>query len=95
MVNIKIRAFTTSEIAERCHHSRETVKQWLERGENKGYRAGISRHWRVMPKDLDVFLLRNSMQKNMEMSFLSHALLRRSDAYEEHGDVFFCGMPFT
>jgi len=26
----------------------------------------------------------------MEMSFLSHALLRRSDAYEEHGDVFFC-----
>jgi len=32
---------------------------------------------------------------SMEMSFLSHALLRRSDAYEEHGDVFFCSMPFT
>jgi len=32
---------------------------------------------------------------SMEMSFLSHALLRRSDAYEEHGDVFFCCMPFT
>jgi hypothetical protein len=26
---------------------------------------------------------------SMEMSFLSHGLLRRSDAYEEHGDVFF------
>jgi hypothetical protein len=38
-------------------------------------------------------LLRNSMQKSMEMSFLSHAFLQRSDAYEEHGDVFF-GMPF-
>jgi len=25
----------------------------------------------------------------MEMSFLSHALLRGSDAHEEHGDVFF------
>jgi len=35
------------------------------------------------------------MEKSMDMSFLSHALLRRSDAYEEHGDVFFCGMPFT
>jgi hypothetical protein len=30
----------------------------------------------------------------VEMSFLSHALLRRSDAYEEHGDVFFYCMPF-
>jgi hypothetical protein len=32
---------------------------------------------------------------SMEMSFLSHAILRSSDAYEEHGDVFFCCMPFT
>jgi hypothetical protein len=38
-------------------------------------------------------LLRNSMQKNTEMSFLSHALFLRSDTYEEHGDVFFYGMP--
>jgi len=30
----------------------------------------------------------------MEMPFLSHALLRRRDAYEEHGNVFFCCMPF-
>jgi chromosome condensin MukBEF complex kleisin-like MukF subunit len=29
------------------------------------------------------------MEKSMEMSFLSHAILRRSDACEEHGDVFF------
>jgi hypothetical protein len=26
------------------------------------------------------------------MSFLSYALLGRNYAYEEHGDVFFCGM---
>jgi len=35
------------------------------------------------------------MEKSMEMSFLSHALLWISDTYEEHGDVFFCCMPFT
>jgi hypothetical protein len=33
------------------------------------------------------------MQKGMKMSFLYHALLRRSNAYEEHEDIFF-GMPF-
>jgi hypothetical protein len=31
----------------------------------------------------------------IEMSFLSHALLWGSDAYEEHEDVFFCCMPLT
>jgi hypothetical protein len=36
-----------------------------------------------------------NLLRSMEMPFLSHALLLRSDAYEEHGDVFFCGMPFT
>ena len=30
---------------------------------------------------------------SMVMYFLSHALLRGSDEYEEHGDVFFCSMP--
>ena len=29
------------------------------------------------------------MEKSMVMSFLSHALLLRRDAYKEHGDVFF------
>jgi len=56
---MKKRAFTTSEIAEVCHHSRETVKRWLEKGEIKGYRVGTSGHWRVMPKDLAVFLKSN------------------------------------
>jgi hypothetical protein len=35
------------------------------------------------------------MERSMEMSFLSHALLRRSDAYEEHGDVFFISFPIS
>ncbi|MBW2309650.1 MAG: helix-turn-helix domain-containing protein [Deltaproteobacteria bacterium] len=50
------KAFSTSDIARICHHSRETVKRWLEKGEIKGYRVGTSGHWRVLPKDLASFL---------------------------------------
>jgi excisionase family DNA binding protein len=52
-------SFTTSEIARICHHSRETVKRWLEKGELNGYRVGASGHWRVLQKDLAAFLERN------------------------------------
>jgi excisionase family DNA binding protein len=52
-------SFTTSEIARICHHSRETVKRWLEKGEINGYRVGTSGHWRILPKDLAAFLKRN------------------------------------
>lgn len=55
------RAFTTSEIAKISHHTRETVKRWLERGEIKGYRIGASGHWRVLPKDLAFFLKNNNI----------------------------------
>ena len=58
---MKKRAFTTSDIARVCHHSRETVKRWLEKGEIKGYRVGISGHWRVLPKDLALFLKNNNI----------------------------------
>ena len=54
-------AFTTSDIAQVCHHSRETVKRWLERGEIKGFRVGTSGHWRVLPKDLASFLKSNDI----------------------------------
>ena len=54
-------AFTTSEIARICNHSRETVKRWLEKGEITGYRVGTSGHWRVLPKDLASFLRRNNI----------------------------------
>ena len=54
-------AFTTSDIALISHHSRETVKRWLEKGEIKGYRVGPSGHWRVLPKDLASFLRKNSI----------------------------------
>jgi excisionase family DNA binding protein len=53
------KAFTTSEIANISHHSRETVKRWLEKGALKGYRVGTSGHWRVLPKDLAIFLAQN------------------------------------
>ena len=53
------KAFTTSDIARICHHSRETVKRWLERGRIKGYRVGTSGHWRVLPRDLARFLEEN------------------------------------
>ena len=33
------------------------------------------------------------MKKTTEISFLSYALLRRRDAYEEHGDIFFVVCP--
>jgi excisionase family DNA binding protein len=56
---MKKQAFTTSQIAKICHHSRETVKRWLEKGDLKGYRVGTSGHWRVLPKDLAIFLKHN------------------------------------
>jgi len=58
---MKKRAFTTSDIAQICNHSRETVKRWLEKGEIKGYRVGTSGHWRVLPKDLALFLKNNKI----------------------------------
>jgi hypothetical protein len=58
---MKKRAFTTSQIEKICDHSRETVKRWLEKGDLKGYRVGTSGHWRVLPKDLAIFLKRNNI----------------------------------
>jgi hypothetical protein len=55
------RAFTTSDIAGICHHSRNTVKRWLEKGTIKGYRVGISGHWRILPRDLALFLKNNNI----------------------------------
>ena len=55
------KAFTTSDIAGISHHTRETVKRWLEKGEIKGYRVGTSGHWRVLSKDLAVFLKNNNI----------------------------------
>ena len=55
------KAFTTSDIAQFCNHSRETVKRWVEKGEIKGYRVGTSGHWRVLPKDLALFLKHNNI----------------------------------
>ena len=54
-------AYTTSDIAQICHHSRETVKRWLERGDIKGYRVGKRGHWRVLPRDLAFFLKSNNI----------------------------------
>ena len=58
---MKKKAFTTSDIAQISHHSRETIKRWLEKGEIKGYRVGPSGHWRVLPKDLASFLKNNNI----------------------------------
>jgi len=55
------RAFTTSDIAQICHHSRETVKRWLEKGEIKEYRVGTSGHWRILAEDLALFLKNNNI----------------------------------
>jgi len=55
------RAFTTSDIAQICNHSRETVKRWLEKGEIKGYRVGTSGHWRILAEDLALFLKNNNI----------------------------------
>lgn len=54
-------AFTTSDIARICHVSRETVKRLLEKGVIRGYRMGTSGHWRVLPKDLALFLKNNNI----------------------------------
>lgn len=53
--------YTTSDIAQICHYSRETVKRWLEKGEIKGYRVGKRGHWRVLPRDVAFFLKRKNI----------------------------------
>ena len=58
---MKKRAFTTSDIAQICDHSRETVKRWLEKEEIKGYRVGAHGHWRVLAEDLALFLKINNI----------------------------------
>jgi excisionase family DNA binding protein len=58
---MKKRAFTTSDIAPICHHSRETIKRWLENGTIKGYRVGAHGHWRVLAEDLALFLKNNNI----------------------------------
>ena len=58
---MKKRAFTTSDIAHISHHSRETIKRWLEKGEIKGYRVGTSGHWRILAEDLAIFLKNNNI----------------------------------
>ena len=58
---MKKRAFTTSDIAPMCNHSRETVKRWLENGEIKGYRVGAHGHWRVLAENLALFLKNNNI----------------------------------
>jgi hypothetical protein len=55
------KGFNTADIARICLHSRETVKRWLDRGRIKGYRIGTSGHWRVLPKDLALFLKENNI----------------------------------
>ena len=63
------KAYTTSDIAHMCNHSRETVKRWLEKGEIKGYRVGASGHWRVLAEDLAFFL------KNNNIPFPAHEVI--------------------
>jgi len=58
---MKKKSYTTADTARLCHHSRETVKRWLERGIIKGYRIGTSGHWRVLPEDLARFLKENNI----------------------------------
>ena len=58
---MKKAAFTTSDIARICHVSGETVKRWLGKDMIKGYRVGISGHWRVLAKDLALFLKNNNI----------------------------------
>ncbi len=54
-------AFTTFDIARMCHVSGETAKRWVEEAKIKGYRVGTSGHWRVLPKDLALFLKSNNI----------------------------------
>lgn len=58
---MKKSAFTTSDLARICHVTGETVKRWLEQGRIKGYRVGPAGHWRILPKDLVLFLRKNDI----------------------------------
>ena len=49
-------AFTTFDVGKICHVTGETVKKWIDEGKIKGYRVGTAGHWRILPKDLALFL---------------------------------------
>ncbi len=55
-MKMKKTALTTFDIARICYISGETAKRWVEQGIIKGYRVGTGRHWRVLPRDLALFL---------------------------------------
>ncbi|MBW1972887.1 MAG: helix-turn-helix domain-containing protein [Deltaproteobacteria bacterium] len=52
---------TTKDVALITNHSQKTVTRWLEKGILKGYRIGSNGHWRIMPKDLRLFMIKHEI----------------------------------
>jgi len=55
---MKKSAFTVARI---CHVRGESIKRWQEKEEIKGYYVSRGGHWRILPKDLGIFLRSNSI----------------------------------
>lgn len=62
---------TTSEV---CKVAPRTVCEWIDGGKLKGYRLPMSKHRRVLPSDLEIFMRANGMEKLWEESFRSHEI---------------------
>lgn len=84
--------FTTSEIARISNHSRDSVKRWLEKGKIKGYRVGNSGHWRVLSKDLALFLEENDIpfpdpeEWKVDLKALADSQIRPTFCWEFYRD---------
>lgn len=57
--------FTTTEIAEICRTSGQTVNRWLLNGELKGYRLSNTADWKVPRKELVQFMQNNGIPMDL------------------------------
>lgn len=53
--------FTTSQIADLCGMSRQTIHRWVTTGELAGFRATQKSDWRIAKKDLVLFMRHNNI----------------------------------
>ena len=53
-VDNEVTLYTTSQVAELCQVSAETIRRWLQEGTLKGIR--LDNQWRIKRSDLLVFL---------------------------------------
>ena len=57
--------FSTQEVAKICRVSRMTVNRWLKDGDLKGYKSTPKSNWKVIKKDLIIFMQSNNIPMDL------------------------------